>query len=410
MDTTKWIKIEEEVLSDFYNSDIDDFAVFLDEQELWIQIPEEEAKMINEHKITVKKINSRNPISRQHYVPQFYLRKLVNSQWRLETCNLKLRKVIKSQAPKEVCCSVYFYAVKEWEYDILSQLVEDLMWVHESRFATIYDRIVKQIFEWQKIADSDLYELCIFASIWRMRSKSFRDTSNNSFVNWFKNWWMSEYLWDRLDSNRWHIAFLTKPENIYWFANLLYGKKIRIYISKWEENFIASDSWVIEVHPEIKDIYGNSFCDRIHYFPLHPKILIEFSHPEWPGKKMKRKEIWWDEVRYYNFLIAMFSNFIYAPLKSDLQEEHYTTARINHIDKIYKLFPKQFLEDMQVLEQCKHFAKERKIHYRNYEELVDKVWLYDIMQTHWKWRTEKEIYQEIKSIDIIKESIKMQIR
>lgn len=410
MDTTNWIKIKEDVLVEFCYSDIDNFLVFLKQKEPWIQIPEEQVTAINGHKVTIKKIISRAPVSRQHYVPQFYLKKFTNPTWRLETCDLRLRKVIKSQSPKEICCSVYFYATKEGEYDILSQLVEDLMWIHESRFASIYDRIVKQIFEWQKIAADDLYELCVFASIGRMRSKSFRDTSNNSIADWFKNAWMSNYLWDRLDSNRWQIDFLTKPENIYWFANLLCGKKIRIYVSKWERNFVASDAWVIEVHPELKSLYGNDFYKRIHYFPLHPKILIEFSNPQLPWKKVKRKEIAWNDIMYYNYLIAMFSSFIYAPLKTDLQEEYYSNVRTNYVEKLYELFPKMYHEDVVALNRCKKFAQENNIHYRSYEELVDKVWMHDIMQTHWKWRTEKAVYAEIKSIDIIKESIKMQVR
>lgn len=407
-DISKWIKIEENVLVEFCHWDIDDFQTFLSQKIPWVQVPNEQVEALNSHKVTIKKLSSRSPVSRQHYVPQFYLKKFVNDAGRLETCNLKLRKVIKSQSPKEVCCSVYFYANKEGEYDILSQLVEDLMWVHESKFAWMYDRIVSLLFAWQQISDEDLYELCVFASIGWMRSKSFRETSNNSIYKGFNDAWLSSFIQDKLENNRRHIEFLTNPENIYGFANCLYAKKIRIYISKWERNFVASDAWVVEVHPELKSFYGNSFFERIHYFPLHPKILIEFSNPQLPWKKKKRKEISWSEVMYYNILASMFSDFLYAPLKSDLQEEYYTTARINNLDRLYKLFPKQFGDDMEELERCKKFAKEKNIHYRDYEELVDKVWMYDIMQTHWKWRTEKEFYEEIKSIDIVKEVIKMQ--
>ena len=69
----------------------------------------------------------------------------------------------------------------------------------------------------------------------------------------------------------------------------------------------------------------------------------------------------------------MFSSFIYAPLKTDLQEEYYSNVRTNYVEKLYELFPKMYHEDVVALNRCKKFAQENNIHYRSYEELVDKV-------------------------------------
>jgi len=103
------------------------------------------------------------------------------------------------------------------------------------------------------------------------------------------------------------------------FVNLVFAKKWRIYISN-EEDFITSDTPVIEIFPERKGPYGPTFFDRKHTFVMTPKIVIELISPGLPGKKIKRKRVDAEQVTMLNLDRVKWSyQYCYAGKQEGLQ-------------------------------------------------------------------------------------------
>ncbi len=80
---------------------------------------EEEINYLN-----ICKKQLKDPAKNQHYVPQFHLKQFENNETRVETLDLKNKKILKSQSPKHICSDYYFYSLESGKPDVLSQLLE----------------------------------------------------------------------------------------------------------------------------------------------------------------------------------------------------------------------------------------------------------------------------------------------
>jgi hypothetical protein len=188
-----------------------------------------------------------------------------------------------------------------------------------------------------------------------MRTKNFREEM------WFDDDKIFDTLWIKKKDNLTHIQFLFNSENVYWFWNLLFNKKINIYYLKWlERNFVTSENPVLQVVPEYeKNPRWVHFMKRIHYFPLNPNILFEFlPYKSW--KKIKKILIQKnDRVTYYNLIRSIDSHYLYSNNKDNFISEEYTIARSNYIDELYKIFwnHSKLDEDYKVINQLKEKYK-----------------------------------------------------
>lgn len=337
-------------------------------------------KMIEKYK------NHENITENQHYVPQFYLKKFTNSNWKLETLDIKDKRILKPQHVKHVCSWSFFYWVETWKEDVISQLLERLFQCFEDSFASIYNDLVNSILNNWKIDNELIFWLCEFVTISQFRWKYFREqlkdisqgtmkktlqmrysmmkcynpneehikdiVSNHQADDMIVNW-----KFDIIENNASYIKFITDEKNIKWFTNLFFNKKINIYIATWNLNFVTSDCCVIEILPEKNEFYWVGFFERLHYFVLSPKILIEFLPPKFSKKKVTRYHIEDWEVAYFNFLRWMSWRYLYSVTKDDLNEKLYSKARFDYTEKLYSIFPKTFKDDMDLKRQIKEMSK-----------------------------------------------------
>ena len=338
-------------------------------------------------KLKKKYANPANYTKNQHYVPKFYLKKFANSVGKLETFDMTNQKILKPQSPSHVCSWDYFYALETWKKDDISQVFEEMFDYFENDFSLIYDELIQNIYETRKIKEDLLYALCQFVAVSRLRGKSFRNLVQGTIKDIIKQISIFNYRaykannphhemvkkissdkkledvvlnweFDIELNNAWYIKFMADDNCIPWWTNLFLSKKIRIFISNGERKFVTSDSCVVELFPEIASPCGVSFYERIHYFVLSPDILIEFSNPFSDWKQVKRKCIWKQEVLYYNLLRSMYSNYMYSNSQDNFILKEYSKVRFQYIDRLYKLFPKEFQDEREVRLKIEKIAKE----------------------------------------------------
>lgn len=337
--------------------DFIDFQKFL--MEKWGNIHFDERYISDLNEIARFKTQS---TENQHYVQQAYLNMFSNpndKQWRIETLDLERRKIIKSQNSKWICSDNYFYGLETWKKDILSQILEWYLWKYENTFTDLERNLSKSILENPnaKIDEKDLYNLCCYISLTLMRTKSFRDELFNSDEEALRIFESENMEKDNLG----HLQFLFNSQNVHWFWNILFNKKINIYYIKWlNREFVTSDNPVIQVFPEYeKSVYWIDFIRRIHYFPLNPYILFEFL-PYKSGKKVKKILVQdTDKVMYYNLLRSTYSKYLYSTSKENFNQDEYTATRMNHTEELYRIFwnHANFDKDYEMLKQLKEVYK-----------------------------------------------------
>lgn len=337
----------------------------------------------------------------QHYIPQFYLKKFCNQEKKLETLDKEKKRILKSQSVEHVCSWDYFYWLETWKKDMTSQILEEMFDYFEDRFSQIYNNLIDDIYSTHQINQDFLYWLCEFVAISRMRWKYFRETfkemSQDLMKQIFQRWYEmmkyynpeNEHIKNILEDNNadnmivnWkfkieennanYIKFITDEKNILWFTNCFLHKKINIYIANWTRNFVTSDCCVTELLPGKFWPFWVSFIERLHYFALSPRILVEFSVPDLGKKKqkVKRKHIWNEEVIYYNFLRSMQWRYLYSCSKDDFIEEEYSKARFDNLEKLSKLFPDLFLNESLSKDKITEIAKNTGISIETIKELL----------------------------------------
>lgn len=104
------------------------------------------------------------------------------------------------------------------------------------------------------------------------------------------------------------------------FAKWFFIKKWRFYLAPGKYNFFTSDTPIIEVWPDLNKAETH-IVERIHYFSLTPKILVELSNPYSPGKKIKRQTLQNEsEIIKCNLFHFYYPNsYVYSKDKVGLQ-------------------------------------------------------------------------------------------
>lgn len=375
---TKYTEHDTPHIKAFFDSDYNEIEEYIKNNNINLDIENKKIIQLNQTKQFINKVRNKNAIKNQHYVPQFYLKLFTNEDGKIETLNKDFNKIMKPQSVESVCSDTYFYAFETWKYDIVSQILEEFFWYYENNFSNIYQELVNNILRYNNIKQENIYTLCEFVTISRVRWKYFREELYNMTTN------IKDKLHNELNieienieseniSNHHHIKFMTDEDGMLRFINSLFMKKIRIYIAKWERNFITSDCCVTQITPEYHWPMWVHFIERLHYFTLSPKILIEFSNPNNPWKKIKRKSIDDSEVMYYNLLLSIKWKHLYSKSKEDLIIDNYSKARANYIDRLHKIHPSIYEQDKNKINEFKELADKLWIKYKDNWELKDKV-------------------------------------
>ena len=337
----------------------------------------------------------------QHYVPQFYLKQFANDNKKIEVVD-KEHKRIETCSVKHICSWKFFYWVETWKKDKISQLLEDFFNEYENDFANNYNSIIDAILDYNnKISDDVIYKISQFAAITYLRWIYFKESfmkmsenmdkfmmiqnyrarkqytpedpaikkisSNSDFEKKILNWEFSLKY-----NNLSYFKFIFQEMNNY--INKFLCQKRIFYISNWERNFITTDYCISEINPEIHDFYWFPFLSKDHYFPLSPKILVVFYDPIKKWKENKRMQIGKREIMYHNFLCWMCWNYIYSKTRQDLNEVEYSKARSMNVEKLYELFPSQFIKDKELKEKVMKDAQELWVNpIKYYDKFCDYV-------------------------------------
>ncbi len=99
----------------------------------------------------------------QHFVPQFYLKRFVNAEDKLEILDCERRKIIQSRTPKHVCNEEWFYSLRG-KADDISQIIEKSFQKIEDYIAKSYDGIIQKIIECEEITQEDKMIISTFMS------------------------------------------------------------------------------------------------------------------------------------------------------------------------------------------------------------------------------------------------------
>jgi Protein of unknown function (DUF4238) len=263
----------------------------------------------------------------QHFVPQFYLRKFLNQNNEVEVLDVKLMKCANPRGTRKICCAEFFYGIETGIADEVSQEIEERFQKMEDFIADNLDLIVDKILNNKQIEVTDKWIIAFLMSMMWMRGqetrkqihrieeettkwmiaqqfsiqpeKCFDDydkatgkTTSPETREKFKEIFVNQD-YEVIPNNAMHLNSL---KNIKQYANLFYHQHWTIYISKISKKFATTDNPLAIKFPKAKGwLYGRTFLERAHYFPLTSDIFILATEPDdatsKPETRLKRKTL-----------------------------------------------------------------------------------------------------------------------
>lgn len=261
---------------------------------------------------------------KQHYVPQFYLKKFTNSSNEVEVLDCERRKIVAPRGTKAVCYEDFFYGIRTGKLDSVSQYLETAFQKMEDGIAKNINGVIEKILNQEQILDDEKWLIALAMSMLWIRGPVMRKEvkrmsedvtkkinvfkfSHPNIGKWFDKYdretgnttspemrekikkMMIEKEYSLKFSNSQHLMMF---DDFQGFANLFFGQDWTVYISKSDKKFVASDNPVAVIFPKIKGFWGPTFLERTHYFPLTPEIFIVARYPmKDTGKKLRRKTL-----------------------------------------------------------------------------------------------------------------------
>lgn len=262
--------------------------------------------------------------AKQHFVPQFYLKQFANIAGLVEVLDIPKRAILDPRSPKSVCYEKFFYGAKTGEADELSQHIEQMFHQLEDATAKRIEPIADKLLNCSQIDYEEKWAIALLMSMLWIRGPAMREQVNQASEQLMKSINKFQFghpsaddMIDRFDRENdkttnpeireklkrmmidgdYKIEFnnashLRMFDSFKGFANLFHAQDWIVYISKSEKKFTTTDNPVTVVFPERRSVYGTSFLERMHYFPLTPEILIMCRYPDKRnGKKLRRKTL-----------------------------------------------------------------------------------------------------------------------
>lgn len=307
-------------------------------------------------------MDTKNTTKKQHYIPQFYLKRFADQRGNLQVLDIRNNRVGLPKSYSGVGYKHYFYAVETGVPDEISQRIERWLQQFENAIARELPNIIDKILNNAHIDDNDRYILSTLMSMLWLRSPNMRAHLNKMEEDMTKQI-MRFYAPERMDrytretgiqmsekeraelvktlengsyglrfNNAQHLRFMTETIGVGGpgFANMFFGQKWKIYIARGKKRFITSDGPVVEWWLPPQTFYGASFLERNKYFPLTPEIFFELTYPI-GSCKVKRKTIFEgrdDIVALFNILLAAHAHeYVYSADKILLED--LVAGRIN---------------------------------------------------------------------------------
>ena len=306
-------------------------------------------------------MSEENTVTRkQHFVPQFYLRRFLNANNEVEVLDRKRLKCTAPRGTKGICYEDFYYGLRTGQSDEVSQRIENYFQQKENEISKELDLIILKLLGNEQILDEDKWVVAQLMSMVWVRGPAMRSQVNDiseQVLKWMNEMRFSmlpaEQIFDRFDketgrttspeerekiteimvgqdyalefSNELHLRMF---DDIKKYANLFYGQHWTVYISKLPQQFVTSDNPLATVFPKNKTIYGPTFMERVHHFSLTPEICIMARYPNGGpnsglAKKVKRKTLLRGnekDVLELNMTIAGRAHqYVYAKTKQALE-------------------------------------------------------------------------------------------
>jgi len=133
------------------------------------KIPEEYAQ-----KLRKLAKNPKQETKRQHWVPEFYLKKFVGEDNLLQTFDVHSNKIGKRYAPKSVCSEKFFYASWTGKKDDRSQYIENMFRTLENDFSDLSLEFEKVVWSYEHIKDEMLWGMSLHIALQYLRTPYIR--------------------------------------------------------------------------------------------------------------------------------------------------------------------------------------------------------------------------------------------
>lgn len=241
----------------------------------------------------------------QHFVPQFYLRRFTNPQNLVEVLDRDSMTCERPRGTKRICSAEFFYGVETGIPDEASQKVEEWFQKREDFIGNNLDSIVEKILDNKQIEPLDKWTIALLMSMLWIRGQEMRKQIHRiekEATEWIiqteysirpdrlfdeyekkKGVTISAELRKKLQEmiaseefqiqpNNW--MHLQNLKNINDFANRFYFQHWTVFISKVSAKFVTTDNPLATKFPNANGLYGKTFSERAHYFPLTPDIFI----------------------------------------------------------------------------------------------------------------------------------------
>jgi Protein of unknown function (DUF4238) len=314
-------------------------------------------------------MNNINPTKKQHFVPQFYLKRFANEQNLLHILDVKNGRLGIPRTTSGLGYEKYFYAAETGVPDEVSQHIEQWLQTYETVIARDLQQIIDKILNYKQIDDDDRYILSALMCMLWLRSPTMRNHLHRMNEDMTKQM-MRLYVPHRVDllkesgvsmsdqqrteliktletgsyalhfNNAQHLRFMTETFGFgdKGFTNMFFGHKWKIYIAKGKKHFITADGPVVEWWPPPQSFYGASFLERNKYFALTPEIFFELTYPL-ESDKARRETIFEDQddsVMLFNILLAAHaSQFAYSGERAILENLIAGRANPGSLERTY---------------------------------------------------------------------------
>lgn len=304
-----------------------------------------------------------NPVTQitkdQHFVPSFYLKQFAAKDL-LQVLNVRKKRMGKARPYTSVCYRPFFYGAQTGVQDDISQAYEGLFGTIETYFGGRLPGILSRA-RTRALDVEDFDAIASYMTMQWMRTDKFRRNIQRMESEMLKHVMafsvhspnFDERLREIIESagrqatdetveevraffakgeyelqtnNASHLHFIGRDSH-QGFRNLLFAKKWTILSAGGDARFITSDNPVSEWVP-FYGLYGASFVQRTHFFPLVPDLLVKIEDPgEMPGIDATPEEsveyvaTTDDETLMYDMVIAGHCDaYAYAGRRYELEE------------------------------------------------------------------------------------------
>jgi hypothetical protein len=231
---------------------------------------------------------------RQHFVPQFYLRRFVNSDGKLERFDKKTQYFLVPVSPKSEGFAENYYSEDGKSSDEIGQRIEnEFLPPFENLIGSEYAKVLVKLKNRQTLSEGDKEIICLLGAHLFTRGEGMRSVieSMNAQIRpqierLVPNARKLENFADFFDdTNKTHIGLLPEVRGYY---NTFCHKKMRIFRAEGIRGFVTSDSPVSQYAPHERTTpYGFGLFQLVHTFPLSKEYFVELYNPDdLPGKKL----------------------------------------------------------------------------------------------------------------------------